>query len=392
MKNLNKIIFSFLMIFLLIPVSLSAVEFGVVTNITGGITGSEPDFKIDIWPRLFTLIGDNAEFVFTTGFTLELLDEELFFVPELLHTEFSKRLTGGMGIRLGRFNYSDPLSFIMEGLFDGALFYHNSPLGSFKLGAWYTGLLYKNNTVIAMTDNELENNSKPVDIDDFFNSYFAPQRFISSFGWEHPSLGNFMHLNTALIAQFDLNDESVKYNSQYFIVKSRIPTGSFIIELGTSIEAKQNSESNSNLAFAGEAGLQYVLPGKFNNRLSFSGKYASGSTDDGLVDAFVPITVKYYGFILKQKMSGLSVFTLDYSSRLHQTLGASVTASYFARNESETSGGNLLGPEFCVRLIWSPFIDLQFNLGGGIFVPSLGDAAPEDDIQWRLELTAKLAL
>ena len=405
MKITNRL-FSLIAFLFLLPAAVQAIEFGVVANIHGGTGNSaaednEMDLKIDLWPRLFTLIGDNAELLITAGVSSSM-ENDFYPIPELLHTEFSMRF-GPSGLRLGRFNYSDPLSFIAEGLFDGAQFFANTQSGTFRAGVWYTGLLYKNNIVIAMTDNERINNSKPVDYDDFFDTYFASRRLIASLGWEHPSLGEFMHLNTALLAQVDLTGEDEKYNSQYLIIKSRIPVNNFIIELGGSLETLQSSERDEdfNVAFAGEAGFMWMFPGKFNSRLSFNGKYASGRVED-FCDAFNPVTSKYYGFILKHKMSGLSVFTLNYSSRINQFFGASANALYFVRNDlgtfsgypltSPDNKGYFLGPEFSARLIWSPVSDLQLNLGGGAFLPNLGDAGPDEKIIWRVELTAILAL
>ena len=386
---------------LFVPVSLSAADFGLVLNLHSGYsdTGSEDntlDFKADIWPRYSLLIGDDGEFLVTAGVTLGI-DDGFYFLPELLQTELTMRF-GSSQIRAGRINYSDPLSFILEGLFDGVTYNYRSAAGNFSVGAFYSGFLYKRNIYITMTEKEKEDYAQPVDYGDFFGTYFAPGRAFLTLGYEHPSLGEFISFNAALIGQFDLSNSPDKYHNQYLILKAGIPFSSFLLELGGSIEV---SQSNSvGIAFAGEASFHWLFASEFNSRLSFNARIASGKTED-FCEAFIPITTKYYGFIYKHKMSALSVFSVNYTSRLTQSLGASVTGSYFVRNDLGTvlgyptetgNNGFFLGPEFSANVIWSPASDLQLNLGAGIFIPALGDAGPNERINWRCELTVTMGI
>jgi len=280
-----------------------------------------------------------------------------------------------------------------------------SSIGTLSAGVWYTGLLYKNNTIIEMTRDDLINVNTPFDFGDFPGTYFASKRLAAAIGWEHPSIAELLQLNMALIAQFDLNDNNEQLNSQYLVFKAGIPVKNFTIEAGGSIETlMRKTEEDSDemkIALAGEAGLLWLFPGEFASRLSFNVKIASGGTD-GLLAAFVPVTSKYFGYILQNKMSGLSILSLDYSNRLNRVLGMSLNAGYFIRNDlatfaayplisSEDSDGYFLGPEFNGRLTWSPLSDMQFNLGGGAFIPALGNAASDQKIKWRADLTAVFA-
>jgi hypothetical protein len=131
------------------------------------------------------------------------------------------------------------------------------------------------------------------------------------------------------------------------------------------------------------------------------GRFSSGET--GGITSFVPITTKPQGNVLQAKLSGISVFFLDYTAQLRRTVSAGLTASYFIRNDEVTyagypvtnsadNGGSALGCELLGRVIWTPFSDLSLNLGAGIFLPSLGNAAPKADTQWRLELGLILVL
>jgi hypothetical protein len=299
-----------------------------------------------------------------------------------------------MGIRVGRMNYSDPLSFIAEGLFDGAQYFYYSSLGHFNAGAWYTGFLYKKNARITMTFDDLAAFNEPVDYGDFFSTYFAPKRVITALGWEHPSFYEFLHIDTAIVAQFDL---SGNYHSQYLIAAASIPISNYRIEFGGAVELSQGNEFG--LGFAGALGFYWLFPGEFNSLVSFTGKFTGGGSDN-LISPFTPITDKYYGFILKHKMSGLSILNIDYSARINQEFGASGGISYFIRSDLGTfsgyplggvSEGHFLGPEIYGRLAWSPYSDLQVLFGGGAFFPALGNAGTES-LRWRIELSASMVL
>jgi hypothetical protein len=399
--------FFFLSSFFFFISPLSAYDFGLVVNANGGygnITSEDGafDYKVDVLPRFSTLIGDNGEFILSAGLSIGKDEQDFFYIPELLRTEFSMRF-GNSSLKVGRINFSDPLSFIADGLFDGIQYYYNSGAGSFRIGAWYTGFQYKKRANIIMTENDQTAFFKPFDYDDFFNTYFASKRVISSVGWEHPSVGEFLHLNTAFVGQTDLNGDDTKYHSQYVILKAGIPINNFLMEFGGSVELSQtvvDEEKKFNMAFAGEIGLFLLFPSKFNSRLSFTGIIAGGGMDD-LIGAFTPITGNEYGYILKSKITGLSVFSLNYSSKFSSFLDASFTASYFVRNDLGTfniypvtadNEGYFLGPEASVRITWSPTSDLQFNLGGGAFFPSLGDVGPKEDIRWRVELSVIMSI
>jgi len=406
MIMIRKYVFLLLAVFTL-PVSIAAFDFGLVVNQNFGYgnrgkSEEKFDYQADILPRFSFLIGDNGEFYLSAGMTLGY-EDEFTYVPELLRTGFSMRF-GNSVIKAGRIPYADPLSFIASGLFDGVQFSHNGGTGSFNIGAWYTGLLYKKNANITMTANDQARYYSAVDYGDFYNTYFAPPRMLAAVGWEHPSIGEFLRFKASVIGQFDLIDADVKYHSQYFILKAGIPVKSLLFELGGSLELAQTvlaDESSFNIAFAGDFGVFWTLPSSFSSRLSFTGTIAGGRVDD-VVGAFVPVTTKYYGSIFEQKMSGLSVLNLNYSARIAGALGTSVSMSYFVRNDLGTykgyplsgsgSDGYFLGAEFFARVIWSPVSDLQLNLGGGAFLPAMGDAAPDANPQWRIELTAILAV
>jgi len=204
----------------------------------------------------------------------------------------------------------------------------------------------------------------------------------------------------SILGQFDfIGDKPL--NSQYAVVKLTMPVSAFSFDLGGCLELLQ-TDGELEAAFAAEAGVAYTPPGSLKSRLSLLARYSSGGDGDGMFTAFAPFTTKNQGAILGAKLSGLSVITLDYLARLHPALSANLASTYFILNDSVSYSGyplpdggsdeSFLGNEFFARLLWSPVSDLQVSLGGGIFLPFMGNVAPKADNSWRVELGVVFSL
>ena len=403
---MNKRLILFTTCFLIIScLSLWAADFGLILDQTAkyGTLEDEGVFEYSgsLVPRFSALLGNNSDIYISASIEAGYRDV-LAFVPELLRTEFTFH-SGNLGLKAGRMYISDPLGFIANGLFDGARVSLDSNLGTFSLGAWYKGLLYKNRANITMTDEEYVSYLEYLDYDDFSNTYFAPRRLVSALSWEHLGMGYFM-ARLSLLGQFDLaNGFDFSANdllhSQYLVGKISVPVNRFTFDAGAALGLVQ-SGGESGMALAGELGIAWSPPTSLRQRISLLGRYSSGSGSQ--FDAFLPITTVAQGEILQAKLSGISMVSLDYVARLHHTLSAGVSSSYFMRSNLapynvyplfiESSNGYVLGNEFFGRLVWSPASDIQLNLGGGIFLPSMGNAAPEADNSWRIELNVVFSL
>jgi len=371
-----------LMVFFSCP-RLWAQDAGIILDQTAGYGGLQGDGKFDyegtLIPRYSTFLGENGEFYISAGIKVESFDGTITVIPELLRTELSWYFNIG-DFKAGRMYYSAPLPFIAEGLFDGARFSLDTAMGSFSIGAMYTGLLYKKRVNITMTDNELLSNSSKLDYGDFANTYFAPKRVISALGWEYPDLLNVVRVRLALLGQFDLSGE--KLNSQYLATRLTMPVKAFVIDLGGCLEMIQDSD-DSGLAFAGELGVGWMLPVFAQSQLSLLGRYFSGAAEGSAVRAFQPVTSMPQGDVLKAKLSGLSMISLDYTARFNRYFSAGLSSSFFA-----DSRGSFSGNEFFGKLYWSPASDLWLNLSGGVFFPykeNVGNL-------WRLEFNAVLSI
>ena len=377
---------------------LPAWDFGLTLNQNAGVSSynSESSFRYSgsLVPRVSGLIGENGDFYLSAGVEAAY-QGGLSFIPELLRTEFSFR-SSALAFKAGRMYHSDPLGLIASGLFDGARVSYDSAVGSFYAGAWYTGLLYKKRLNIEMTAADSELTNSPLDTGNFWDTYFAPKRLLAGLGWEHLSLGGETSASAALLGQFDLSGGEA-LNSQYIAGKVILPVNAFSFSLGGGFQLVQQS-GEFGTGFLAELGIGFAPPIPLSSKLSLLARYASG----GEAFAFLPVTTIGQGNILGAKLSGITMIQADYVAQLLNTLQAGISSSYFIRNDSKTysgyplygedSSGNLLGNEFFARLLWSPFSDIRANLGGGIFLPSMGNVTPNAGSSWRVELNVILLL
>ena len=396
----NKLIFiAFLLI--VAPFSLSALDWGLMTdhNVSQEGVGSDPDkihYQAYVVPWLSSIVADNGDLYISAALNAMLEGGGWTVVPELYQTDFAWNFDNGE-LRFGRTRYSDPLGLIFSGFFDGVSLAFDTQSGTFSAGAWYTGLLYKKTANITVTEDDFTSYYENFSYNKFFNTYFASRRLAFALGWEHPGLMELIRLNVSVLGQVDLNGRDTQLHSQYLAVKAGMPLGDYLVlDLGGALSFAEISDKFQT-GLAGELGLSVFLPGALSDRLRFTGIFSSGKS--GGISPFIPVTTAAQGDILKAKISGLSLLCLDYTARIHKTFSFSVASTYFVLSDLGTyqgwpgeKEGHFLGNEFYGKLIWSPFSDLQLNLGGGVFLPVMVNADPDAGIKWKIELNAVLAI
>lgn len=395
MKNFRRLACVF--IFFLVCGAAWPADFGLILDQGAGFGGFGSDSSFDytgmLIPRFSGFIGDNGDLYVSAGFRF---DYPGGFVPELLRTELNFRSGNGV-FSAGRLFYSDPPGFVADGLFDGLRYSLDTDIGSFGMGLFYTGFLYKKRANITMNSVDLAKSGGDVKYDDFLNTYFAPRRVIAAFDWNHPGINDLVRFSASLLGQLDLNESLADgLHTQYLSAKATIPFSAFTMSLGLCFELAQLA-SEFKFALAGEAEAVIYLPTKIEDQLTITGRYSSGMWDDNPLMAFVPISSKNQGDILKAKFSGISLVSLNYLARFNKTMALEGSSTYFFRNDLGTytaygNEGYLLGNEFFARFFWNPFSDLSLNAGAGVFLPSLGNAAPKADLLWRAELNLILSL
>jgi len=386
---------------------LKAWDWGLLLDQTAGLESVAGGEVIDGFSYSGTFIpwfqsplGESGKLYISAGTTFEYNNGKPFFIPELLRTELSFRFGNNRELKAGRILYNDPLGFIASGLFDGARLSLDTGLGTMGFGLWYTGLLYKKNVQITMTGYDLAAFNEDLDYSNFMDTYFSSRRLMAAVDWDIPDLREWLRLKMALIAQFDLNGRDEKYHSQYLAARASMPYNNFIFDLGGSLELAEitGAVQKFKIGLAGELGIAWMLPTSIKDRLSFTARLSSGVlNDDSAFAAFVPITTALQGDVLNAKLSGLSMLRLNYSVLLHETLSFSLASSYFILNDLATykglpagRDGHLLGNEFSGSLIWSPLSDLRLTLGGGVFLPAMGNAG--GDTIWRINMNAVLVI
>jgi hypothetical protein len=396
---------TFAVFFIFNALSLFAYDFGVVfiqdADISVPVSGTEKtvyDIQGALIPRFTALIGETGDLYLSAAVNYEA--DPLEVIPELTRADFAFS-AGSADIRIGRMFYSDPLGIIADGLFDGVRVSFITSAGNFHAGAWYTGFLYRERAAITMTFDELESSYVKVDYNDFANTYFAPPRILAALEYDHPSLAGSIGLKASIIAQFDAGNGEETLNSQYVTAALSVPFKSLIFNLGGCLELIQY-DGKITPAFAGEAGITWLLPSSLEKHLKLSGRYSSGVSEDESIGAFLPLTTIPQGEVVEAKFSGLTLLSLDFTGRLAKSLSANMAFTYFIRNDlgtykyypADSSGleGFFLGAELFGRIIWVISTGVRLNCGTGVFLPSLGDAKPDAGILWRTKLNLTVSI
>ena len=393
----------FLALILLPALALPANDWGIQLDTSADVYNSADENYFSCSGTLipwFSAPVGTAHLYLSGGFTAEYIYKTFNPIPELLRTELSFPVGSDGKIKAGRMLYDDPLGIIANGLFDGAAFSLDSAAGIFNAGIWYTGLLYKKNTKIAMTDGDLASYEKKLDYKDFAATYFAPRRLVFALDWGNPDLSELLRLKFAFIGQCDLSGREDVYHSQYLAAKAAIPVKSFAFDMAGCLElAEKGASGQCQAALAGELGIGWIPPTSIKDRLTLTVRLSSGKSDNGALGAFIPVTTEEQDDILKANFSGLSMIRLSYTARPHESFLFGLASSYFILSDSETykglpagRDGRGLGNEFSGRLSWSPVSDLRLSLGGGVFLPSWGNADRGGKALWRVEVNAALVI
>jgi len=392
-------------VFHLCAFSLNAIDFGLVFNQDANIDMPAFDSeKIDfnnisgsLLPRVTAPLGKTGRLYISASINYKT--EPFAVIPELTRTDINFNF-GNIKLNMGRMFYSDPLGITANGLFDGAQISFITRNGNIRATGLYTGLLYRERAAITMTTNELKSNNVKVDYDDFANTYFAPKRVLAALEYDHSYIAGFVGLKTSILTQFDAGDENL--NSHYFTAALSIPGKSAIFDLGGCFELiDYNGETTP--AFAADIGLTFMLPTKLEKHIKLSGKYSSGVSENKTIGAFLPITTVPQGELVEAKFSGLYILSLDYTGRLAKSLSANMSFTYFIRNdlgtyryypvtEENTEEEFYLGAEIFTRIVWTISSGIRLNLGTGVFLPALGNVAPDADILWRTKLNLVISI
>jgi hypothetical protein len=398
------------------------MDFGFLLSPSAAWEGNNSirdNFMMDIVmaPWLSLAIDSRTDLYFSAGLTQRLedykgVDEEswwlqnrfdpdigYWWVFELYRAEIDHRLADGSRVRLGRIAHSDPLGFVFSGLFDGLTYTHELGKGTLGAGVWYTGTQFKKTANITMTVDDTLKYYGEIDFEDLTNSYFSSQRLLGSLWYEYPELPGGMRLNAAFLHQSDLNPQILKQeyrlHSQYLIARFTRPlgriwtaTGGFALEL--------EERDRVRTAAAAELGFSVYPSQTRRDQLSFTGRYSTNGADNSNIAAFAPITTSPQGYVLRARLSGISLIEAAYTSRVTDTLTLEGAAAVFFKSSNASvenayfmmaPGDWFLGADVYLRGIWAPFSDLMLSASLGTFKPAMFSP-----YIWKFNLAASLAV
>jgi len=311
------------------------------------------------------------------------------FIPELGSFAAKYRFNRNLSLEAGRIWHTDTLGFTASGLFDGLRFDAALFFGNFSAAVFYTGFQYKETAMILMTESDTQKYSEPWENN--FGAYFASSRVLAAIRWDMP-IGGINSLSAEILAQFDLNGSDQPLNSQYGEIKFNLyPKSMFMVTVGALFETLENEKGDFSAALGVLADFKIDVPGSLNDRFNAIIKITSGSWGEGF-SAFTPVSSIAQGAIFQGTLSGLALLSAGYSARLHNTIFAEGILRYFISTYDDPSASGIFyGGEVWASFVWQPLDDIRLSLGGGVFLPVLGDAFPDDDLSWKINAVLSLS-
>jgi hypothetical protein len=319
---------------------------------------------------------------------------------ELARTELSLRPAPGLYVSLGRQSFGDPAGLVASGLFDGAGGSVKLGMARLSLGAYYTGLLYKETAKVLMSSGDLERYEKTFD-DEGLEGYFASRRVLLALTAEFPDLTGRAGLSAQALAQIDANGDAEGLNSQYLELRfTAEPADPLHINAGGVGELAQGPGEvwGSMAAFAG---ADWEVPGALTDLLSAEFLWTSGRSGEK-IRAFTPVSGRNAGRVFDGGMGALMRAGLSYRARPAAGFSLEAGGAYFIRTDLETlvdsgldgdSNSRLLGGELYGSLVWAPDPAFRLSAGGGAFFPGWGGAYREGAaVKWRADARVIVSL
>jgi hypothetical protein len=377
-------------------------DFGLILGTEGGGAGNlNPEgFSITTTavPWVSTVLTEKIDVYVSGIMTFDYEDErglEPYF--EMGRTELKLRPAPAVYLTLGRQRFRDPAGLIASGLFDGAGGSVNLGVGRLSLGAFYTGLLYKETAKIILTPGDLERYQKPLDAGS--EGYFASRRLLLAATGDFPDLTSRTSLAAQVLAQFDLNGDAEELNTQYLELRFTVePADVLHINLGGLGELAQDSGEKWGSA-AVFAGADWEVSGSLPDLLSAEFLWTGGRIS-GKARAFTPLSGTNGGKIFDGGTGALARARLSYRARPLAEFSFEAGAAYFIRTDVETLGdedidgdsdSRLLGGELYGSAVWSPDSVFRFSAGAGAFFPA-GAYREDAPARWKINFGVIVSL
>jgi hypothetical protein len=384
--------------------SVAASDFGLVLNGAGDYgadaEGKGFGFTGSLTPWFSAAIGENAGLYLSGKVTFQYKQEAWAspILAELERTELNFRPVQTVSVNLGRQHYRDSGGMILSGLFDGIYGALGLGWARVSLGAFYTGLLYKETAEILMTAEDRDKRLRPLDYGDF-STYSASRRVLIPLDLEFPDLTSRLSLALTLLPQFDVNGASALH-TQYLEARLGIDAIDTLRLTLTGIGGLAEAEgADTRLHLALAFAADWDMPGALADMLSAELRWGSGA-GNGRIGPFLPVSGIAQGNVFSPTLSALMNIRAAYTARLSGVVSVSTALISFWRTDVETfqdaeldgvSTGRYLGTELDGSLVWAFQSALRLAAGGGVFFP--GGAFVEDaGIRWKINAGIILSL
>jgi hypothetical protein len=383
------------------------VDFGLIVGTEGAyadtlspegfsLTATASPWVSEVWTENIDMY-ISGKMTFAYGENREPANSYFF---EAERTELNLRPAPGLYLGLGRRRFQDPAGLIALGLFDGADGSVNLGLCRLSVGAYYTGLLYKETAKIVLTGSDLERYAKPLDSAGL-EGYFASRRALLAVTGEFPDMTPRMSLSAQALSQLDLNGGSDTLNTHYLELRfAAEPMDPLHLSAGGIGEILQGQDE-TRWGMAAFAGADWEFPGALTDLLSAEFLWTGGRSGEG-IGAFTPVSGHNAGRIFDGGAGALLRTAFSYRARPMPEFSVEAGARYFIRTDLETladpdldgaSNSRLLGGELYGALVWGPDPMFRLSAGGGAFFPGLGGAYREGaPAKWKINLGLIVAL
>ena len=373
--------------------SVFSVDFGLVLGQTAEAesdfftseTGFNPWFSYDNGNSISLYLSAFLTMRYSGEFSGE---GSMVFIPEFSRFAFIYKINEKISLEAGRIEFADVLGFTASGLFDGIRFKMELPPGSLSAAFLYTGLLYKETASIIMTGTDGINYYTPFEGSNY-GDYGASRRALASGRWDMPvkfPAGDACVLSADVLMQIDVNNNDDFLHSQYAAALMEFyPKDMIRITGGLLFSAMQNDSGNFGTAFGFLAQCKMGFPfTKASDLFGVTAKATFGTTENGFT-SYMPVSGIPQGSVFEETLSGLAYLSLDYNIRIINSLFAECAVRYFMRTYNMEDEGNLYGGEIWASLGWRLLEDIFIFLGGGLFIPGMGNVYPEEtDVIWKV--------
>jgi len=386
-------LFLFSLILLTISGIIFCADFGLELDQLVEVKNDLYTYEAGVTPWFSYSNGRNISLYFSVIFTFRFSGDysknnTLALIPEISRFTFLCNFNENISLEAGRMEYNDGLDFIASGLFDGLRFGVELPPGSLSASVFYTGFLYKETAAIVMTDTDSFYYDIPFKITNY-GDYFASRRMLAAVSWDMPlefNTGNGAKLSADILAQFDFNRRADTLHSQYITALMEFyPKDMLRVSGGLLFSMMQNGYGNFGTAFGFLAQCKIGFHStKVSDLLGITAKATFGTVKNDF-NSYTPVSGVPQGSVFEETLSGLALLCVDYNIKITKTLFAQCAVSYFVRTYNVPDEGNFYGGEFFASFGWQPLDDISVFLGGGVFIPGMGNVYPKGTgVMWKV--------